>query len=62
MIRKDLERVRLILDIVRKRERQKLKYYKTLLSCLEYSAYPLTPILAPILDKCKRYSYGIVLI
>lgn len=53
MIRKDLEKARILLDVVRKRERQKLKYYKLLNSYYEYAASPLTPILKPILDKCK---------
>ncbi|KAJ3256930.1 nuA3 HAT complex component nto1 [Boothiomyces macroporosus] len=54
-IRKDLEKARLLLDIVRKRERQKLRIYKQQLELFEYCSFPLNKILAPILEKCKAY-------
>lgn len=61
MVRKDLEKARLLIDLVRRRERQKLKYYRMLNSFFEYAVFPLSHLLKPILQKCKRLDYLIPL-
>jgi hypothetical protein len=54
-IRKDLEKVRLLLDMVRKRERQKLRIYKTQAEILNSVLNPLQKIFSMILEKCKAF-------
>jgi hypothetical protein len=53
-MRKDLEKVRLILDIVRKRERLKLRIYKAQRDIFEGCLDPLSIILKAVLEQCKK--------
>ncbi|KAJ3305694.1 nuA3 HAT complex component nto1 [Kappamyces sp. JEL0829] len=52
IVRKDLEKVRILLDMVRKREKQKLRIYRSKATFFEYAYSPITPVLRVVLDKC----------
>ncbi|KAJ3000791.1 nuA3 HAT complex component nto1 [Globomyces sp. JEL0801] len=54
-IRKDLEKIRLHLDMIRKREKQKLRVYRNISEQFELAINPIRPLLIPLLDKLKKY-------
>ena len=53
-LRKDLERVRTLTEMVRKREKEKLCVYKLQNEYFESIVYPVTRSLVPILDQLKK--------
>ena len=53
-VRKDLEKVRLLMDMVRKRERKKLRICKVQAELLDATLHPLKKILRNSLEKCKK--------
>lgn len=54
-LRKNLERLRVLLDMVIRREKVKLKLNQSTLSIYEYAADPLSPLLRYVLESCKSY-------
>ncbi|KAJ1978761.1 hypothetical protein H4R35_001777 [Dimargaris xerosporica] len=53
LVRKDLERIRMLVELVRKRERQKLKRVRLQHEYLEGFLYPLSRVLTPVLDALQ---------
>ncbi|RKP38312.1 PHD-zinc-finger like domain-containing protein, partial [Dimargaris cristalligena] len=52
-VRKDLERIRNLVELVRKRERQKLKRFRLQRQYLEGFIYPLSRVLWPVLEALQ---------
>ncbi|KAJ3218951.1 nuA3 HAT complex component nto1 [Dinochytrium kinnereticum] len=59
-IRKDLERVRLLAELVKKREKEKLKQYQMQVQSLDLIFNPVTQVLRPILEDIKRLDHKIL--
>ncbi|KAJ3100978.1 nuA3 HAT complex component nto1 [Phlyctochytrium planicorne] len=53
-VRYDLERVRILAEMVKKREKEKLKQYQLQTQYLEMVYNPVTQVLRPILDDIRR--------
>ncbi|KAJ2671506.1 hypothetical protein GGI25_005470 [Coemansia spiralis] len=53
-LRTDLERVRLLVESVRRREREKLRSARHLVAYLQLAVDPLTPILSDVVDDLLR--------
>ncbi|KAJ3327995.1 nuA3 HAT complex component nto1 [Blyttiomyces sp. JEL0837] len=53
-IRNDLERVRLLAELVKKREKEKLKRARLHLEYLEIIMHPVTHVLRPIFEEIRR--------
>lgn len=56
-LRKDLEKIRLLIDCVHRREKAKLKRNKLITRYLETILFPLDYILAPVIEEIIRYYY-----
>lgn len=52
-LRKDVERVRLLVDDVKKREREKLRISQLQVQYAETIYFPIIPIIEPILEKME---------
>ncbi|KAJ1828447.1 hypothetical protein LPJ56_001107 [Coemansia sp. RSA 2599] len=61
-LRTDLERVRLLVESVRRREREKLKRSRAMIDYVQRIVDPLTPVLKPIVDELieKRDPRGVL--
>ncbi|KAJ1882856.1 hypothetical protein H4R99_001976 [Coemansia sp. RSA 1722] len=61
-LRTDLERVRLLVESVRRREREKLKSARAMIDYVQMIVDPLTPVLKPIVDELvdKRDPRGVL--
>ncbi|KAI9095222.1 hypothetical protein DFS34DRAFT_627114 [Phlyctochytrium arcticum] len=55
IIRQDLERVRLLAELVRKREKEKLKQLQAGISFCEYVFYPVTRYIRPVFDRIRSW-------
>lgn len=53
-LRKDMEKVRLLADLVQRREKEKLRRIKYQREILENVIFPLTRILRPALEEVQR--------
>ncbi|TPX70705.1 hypothetical protein SpCBS45565_g01562 [Spizellomyces sp. 'palustris'] len=55
IIRKDLERVRLLTELVRKREKEKLKQYQAGISYAEFVLFPITRFIRPFFETIRSW-------
>ena len=59
-LRKDLERVRMLIDDVKKREREKLRISHLQKQYAETIYFPIIPIVEPILEKMESLEQRIL--
>ncbi|KAJ3023879.1 nuA3 HAT complex component nto1 [Thoreauomyces humboldtii] len=55
VIRQDLERVRLLVDLIRKREKDKMRQYQAGVSYTELLFFPATKFLRPVFEKIRGF-------
>ncbi|KAF3925382.1 Peregrin [Orbilia brochopaga] len=53
-LRHDLERIRLLADDIKKREKEKLRQAECLKEMIDAVYFPVTPILSPILERAQQ--------
>ncbi|KAJ3194103.1 Bromodomain and PHD finger-containing protein 3 [Irineochytrium annulatum] len=54
-VRNDLERVRILAELIKKREKDKLKQCQIQLEYVEFLVNPVTKVLRPVLEEVRRF-------